>query len=202
MTQPETVPNHHAHHAPFTGVMGVVAALSMITGRDEHAQLAIRLSGLAPGDLVVDIGCGPGAAVRQAVRAGARAIGVDPAPVMLRTARLLTRGDASYRTGGAEQLPVDDGAAQVAWSIATVHHWRDLDAGLREVHRVLAPGGCFVAIDRRTHAEARGLAAHGWTDEQAARFAAQCEAQGFVDAHVERHRGARGSTLSVTARTT
>ena len=202
MTQPETVPNHHAHHAPFTGVMGVVAALSMITGRDEHAHLAIRLSALAPGDLVVDIGCGPGAAARQALRAGARAIGVDPAPVMLRTARLLTRGDASYRTGVAEQLPVDDGAAQVAWSIATVHHWRDLDAGLREVRRVLAPGGRFVAIERGTHADARGLAAHGWTDEQAALFAAQCEAQGFVGCAVERHRGARRSTLSVTARTT
>ena len=102
MTQHGTVPNHHAHHAPFSGPMGVVAALSMITGRDEDARQAIRLSGLAAGEVVVDIGCGPGAAVRQAVRAGARAIGIDPAPIMLRTARILTRrGVLPQRRGRA-----------------------------------------------------------------------------------------------------
>jgi len=199
MTQHETVPNHHARHAPFSGPMGVLAALSMITGRAEDADVAMQLSGLGPGDAVVDIGCGPGAAVRRAARAGARAIGVDPAPIMLRIARLLTRRGVSYRKGAAEQLPVDDGAAQVAWSIATVHHWRDLDAGLREVRRVVAPGGCFVAIERHTHPDARGLASHGWTDEQAAAFAARCEEHGFVDARVDRHRGKRRSTVSVTA---
>jgi ubiquinone/menaquinone biosynthesis C-methylase UbiE len=200
MAQPETVPNHHAHFPPFSGAMGVVAALSMIAGREEDARVAIELSGLSPDDVVVDIGCGPGAAVRRAARLGARPIGVDPAPIMLRTARLLTRRNVSYRTGAAEELPVDDGAVQVAWSIATVHHWRDVDAGLREVHRVLAPGGRFVAIERRTHPGAHGLASHGWTDEQAAAFAARCEEQGFVGARVERHRGRRRSTVSVTAR--
>ena len=90
--------------------MGVVAALSMITGRAEDAQVAIQLSGLGPGDAVVDIGCGPGAAVRQAVRAGARAIGVDPAPIMLRTARLLTRRGVSYRKGSSLLLTLTQGA--------------------------------------------------------------------------------------------
>jgi ubiquinone/menaquinone biosynthesis C-methylase UbiE len=200
MTMNETVPNHHAHHAPFSGALAVVAALTMIFGREDNARLAIELSGLHPGDVVVDIGCGPGAAVRRAARAGAIAIGVDPADVMLRTARLLTRGTVSYRKGAAEALPVDDGAAQVVWSIATVHHWRDLDAGLREVRRALAPGGRFVAIERKTRPDARGLAGHGWTREQAAAFAAHCEALGLVDAQVEQHAAGRRPALSVTAR--
>src|SRR5262249_61286548 len=91
-------------HSPFSGVVGVVAALSMITGRENDARLAEKLSGLAPGEVVVDIGCGPGAAVRRAARLGATAIGVDPAPVMLRTARLLTRATsaASYCQGTAQ----------------------------------------------------------------------------------------------------
>ena len=101
----------------------------------------------------------------------------------------------------AESLPVDDGAAQVAWSIATVHHWRDLDAGLREARRILAPGGRFVAIERRTRADARGHASHGWTDEQAAAFAARCEAAGFVAVELQHHEGKRGSMQVVTART-
>ena len=197
MTQDGTVPNHHAHHAPFSGPMGVVAALSMITGRDEDARQAIRLSGLAAGEVVVDIGCGPGAAVRQAVRAGARAIGIDPAPIMLRTARVLTRRGVSYRKGAAEQLPVDDGTAQVAWSIATVHHWRDLDTGLREVRRVLAPGGRFVAIERHTRPDAHGLASHGWTDEQAEAFAQWCRAAGFSHVVVEPSKLRKKTVLAV-----
>ena len=42
-------------------------------------------------------------------------------------------------TGVAEAIPLPEGSAAVAWSIATVHHWSDIDAGLREVRRVLLP---------------------------------------------------------------
>ena len=201
MTMPEAVPNHHAHHAPFSGAVGAVAALSMIFGREDDARLAIELSGLQPGDVVVDVGSGPGAAVRRAARAGAVAIGVDPADVMLRTARLLTRRGVSYRKGSAESLPVDDGVAQVVWSIATVHHWRDVDAGLAEVRRVLAPGGRFVAIEHKTGRGAHGHAGHGWTTEQAGALAARCEALGLIDACVDEHPEIRRPALSVTART-
>ncbi len=198
MTNTNVAPNHHAHHAPFAGVSGVVAALSMITGREASAQLAIELSGLAAGETVLDIGCGPGAAARRAARLGATVIGVDPAAVMLRFARALTRGRAvSYRPGSAEQLPVRNGEADVAWSIATVHHWRDVDDGLEEVRRALAPGGRFVAIERRTQPGARGLASHGWTRDQAEALAERCTAHGFVDVRVEQ----RPSALAVIART-
>lgn len=55
---------------------------------------------------------------------------------MLRVARALTRASRSdtatvrYQDGTAEALPLPDGSATVAWSLATVHHWHDLDAGL------------------------------------------------------------------------
>jgi ubiquinone/menaquinone biosynthesis C-methylase UbiE len=201
MTTSEAVPNHHAHHLPFSGAFGVVAALSMIFGREDDARLAIELSALQPGEVVVDVGSGPGAAVRRAAHAGAVAIGIDPADVMLRTARLLTRRGVSYRKGAAEALPVDDGSAQVVWSIATVHHWRDVDAGLREVRRVLAPAGRFVAIERKTVPGAKGHAGHGWTYDQAAALAARCDELGFADARVQEHPGGRRPTLSVTSRT-
>jgi SAM-dependent methyltransferase len=201
MASTKTVPNHHAHHAPFSGLLGVVAAMSMVTGRGDDARLAIELSGLGADDVVVDVGCGPGAAARAAARVGATVMGVDPAPVMLRTARLLTRRAVSYRPGAAEALPVDDGTAQVVWSIATVHHWQDVDAGLREVRRVLVPAGRFVAIERHTTADAHGLRSHGWTDDQAAALAAACEAHGFVDVRVQEHPRARRPVLSVTAGT-
>ena len=94
-----------------------------------------------------------------------------------------------------------DDVANVLWSIATVHHWRDLDAGLREVDRVLAAGGRFLVIERRTHPGATGHASHGWTDEQAAGFAERCREMGFVAVQVDRHEGPR-PLLTVRANAT
>ena len=69
----------------------------MAFGRKGDARLAVRLSGMESDDVVVDVGCGPGVAVRYAAQLGATVTGVDPAPVMLRVARLLTRRPAKVR---------------------------------------------------------------------------------------------------------
>jgi ubiquinone/menaquinone biosynthesis C-methylase UbiE len=129
-------------------------------------------------------------------------VGIDPAPVMLRLARLLTRRSARtvrYAEGSAEALPLPDSSVSVAWSIAAVHHWADLDAGLREVRRVLKPGGRLVAIERLTRPGAKGLASHGWTPEQASAFADRCLAHGLTGARVDRHGDGRRTTVSVRA---
>lgn len=200
-TEPTLAPNHHGDYPGFAGLIGLVAAVSMAFGRTGDARLAERLSGLGPGDTVVDVGCGPGATVRYVARAGATVVGVDPAPVMLRVARFLTRSalPVRYLRGGAEALPLSGETATAVWAIATVHHWPDLEAGLREVRRVLKPAGRLVAIERLTRPGARGLASHGWTVAQADRFAQLCLDQGFVDARRDRHRYGRRNTVSVLA---
>jgi ubiquinone/menaquinone biosynthesis C-methylase UbiE len=200
-TQP-SVPNHHAHYPGFAGPAGFLAAASMVLGGAGNARLAERLSELAAGDAVADIGCGPGTAARRAARAGATVVGIDPAPVMLRLARFLTRASAQavrYTEGSAEALPLPDSSVSVVWSIASVHHWADLDAGLHEARRVLKPGGRLVAIERLSRPGATGLASHGWTPEQVSAFADRCSAHGFTDARVNRHGGGRRTKVSVTA---
>jgi ubiquinone/menaquinone biosynthesis C-methylase UbiE len=194
-------PNHHADFPGFAGVAGLVAALSMAFGRKGDALLAVLLSGMKSGDTVVDIGCGPGVAVRYAARLGAVVIGVDPAPVMLRVARLLTRHSSKVRyiRGAAEAIPVPEGSASVVWSIATVHHWSDIDAGLREIRQALIPGGRLVAMERRAQRGARGHASHGWTDEQATNFGDRCREHGFTDVRLEKTTIRRRSTVCVIA---
>jgi ubiquinone/menaquinone biosynthesis C-methylase UbiE len=190
-------PNHHAHHPPFTGVRGYLAALSMVAGRTDDADLAIGLAEMGRGDVVVDIGGGPGAAARRAASRGAGAVvGVDPSRPMLRVARLLTRARAvRYVEGRAESLPLPDHSATVVWSLATVHHWGDVDRALGEVHRVLRPGGRFLVSERERSEDATGLASHGWTAAQAAAFAAACRAHGFDGVRDERH-GARRTVVA------
>src|SRR5205085_5109982 len=84
------VPNHHHNHAPFAGWSGFVMAVTFAFGRNQTGGWAADLASVAKGDVVVDIGCGPGNAARIAARRGADAvIGVDPAAVMLRVGRFL-----------------------------------------------------------------------------------------------------------------
>jgi ubiquinone/menaquinone biosynthesis C-methylase UbiE len=195
------VPNHHADHPGFSGIGGLLAGLTMIVGRGAVARLAADTTAVTREDHVIDVGCGPGAAAREAARRGATVTAVDPAPVMLQLGRRLSRRDASiaWAEGAAEALPVANGSATVLWSISTVHHWRDVDAGLAEAWRVLVSRGRLLATERRTRPGARGLASHGWTDAQADAFAERCRAAGFADARVETATPGRRALLVVHA---
>lgn len=199
-SNPNEAPNHHANHTGFGGLTGLVAALTMTIGREADAALAVDLAQLGATDHVVDIGCGPGTAVRRAGRLGARATGVDPARVMLRVARLLgASGRITYLEGAAESIPLPDASATVAWSLASVHHWPDLDAAIAEVSRLLEARGRFVVIEHRSRPGATGLAGHGWTDDQAAAFATICRAAGFADVQIARSDSGRRPAIAVVA---
>ena len=178
---PTPAVNHHADHPGFGGVIGLVAALGMLVMGRDYARLAADLASVSDADRVVDIGCGPGTAARAAAQRGATVVGVDPSPMMLRLAGAVTRGqpNITWSQGTAEELPLPDGSATVAWSLRTVHHWKDVTAGLAELRRVLAPAGRFLVRERRVQPGATGLASHGWTEQQVESFQTQCRATGF-----------------------
>jgi ubiquinone/menaquinone biosynthesis C-methylase UbiE len=187
-------------HERFQGVPGLVIGTVMLVGRGAISRLVADLAAVAPGDRVLDVGCGPGAAAREAARRGAAVTGVDPAPVMLRLGRSLSgRRDIVFRQGTAEALPVADGSVTVAWAVSSAHHWADVPAGLRELHRVLEPGGRLVIAERLTRPGARGLGAHGFTAAQAAETAAAVQAAGFPDVSTDTRRAGRRTLAIVRA---
>src|SRR5205823_419104 len=96
---------------------------------------------------VLDVGCGTGRLLRSA-RArwpGARLIGIDPSEGMIDAGRSLT--PAELHVAGAEAIPLPDECIDIAFSTIAFHHWADPERGLREVARVLRPGGGFVLVD-------------------------------------------------------
>jgi SAM-dependent methyltransferase len=101
-----------------------------------------------PGEHVVDVGCGAGIdsliAARYVVPDG-RVVGVDMTPLMLERARASARDagvkNVAFELGYAEDLPVEDASADVVISNGVMNLFPDKLAGLREMARVLKPGG-------------------------------------------------------------
>ena len=97
---------------------------------------------------VLDVGCGTGKLLRRA-RAfwpDAQFTGIDPANGMIEMAKRLTPG-ATFFTGMAEALPLQDASVDLALSTTSFHHWQDQVVGIREIARVLRPGGFFILVD-------------------------------------------------------
>jgi ubiquinone/menaquinone biosynthesis C-methylase UbiE len=113
-----------------------------------HAAVLRQAASRLTPESVLDIGCGSGRLLRKAHDAWPQAhlAGVDPAQGMLDVARRLTP-EARFYLGSGEALPLEDASVDLALSTISFHHWHDQAAGVREVTRVLRPGGSFLLAD-------------------------------------------------------
>ena len=91
---------------------------------------------------VLEVGCGTGLLLRRIQAFARTAEGVDLSPGMLALAR--TRG-LSVREGSATSLPYADASFDVACSFKVLAHVREVDMALREMARVVRPGGVVLA---------------------------------------------------------
>ena len=106
----------------------------------------VRLSGLAPGARVADLGCGSGAFTHLLARRGYACVGLDISPKLVELGRR-KYPDVEFLEGDVEHLPFPDASLDGILLSAIVHHLPDPSRCAAEVFRVLRPGGRFVAFD-------------------------------------------------------
>lgn len=148
------------HHAPGKGnrvrrmFNGIAPRYELVNslfslGRDTAwRRKAVALAGTTADDRVLDVACGTGDFARAFAAARASVVvGVDFAHEML--LRGLDRPGATIRwcEGDALCLPFRSSSFTVVSCAFGVRNFEDLDAGLREMHRVLRPGGRAVILE-------------------------------------------------------
>src|SRR5260370_37717209 len=110
---------------------------------------------LAEGKLL-DAGTGPGTFVRELARSlpGLQVYGIDLSEDMIGLARAHARREqleerVHFERGDVAHLPYPDQSFDVVVSTISMHHWHELEQPLRELYRVLRPGGRVWIYDFR-----------------------------------------------------
>jgi arsenite methyltransferase len=106
----------------------------------------------APGDRLLDVGCGPGFYIADLlgdVGPEGSAVGVDSSPQMLAAAaqRTSAHDNVAFHQGDATALPVEDASFDAALSVQVLEYVADTPAALRESARALRVGGRLVIWD-------------------------------------------------------
>jgi SAM-dependent methyltransferase len=140
--------------------------LQRLLGGQRVRAALLDAAKLRPGMRVLDVGCGTGSLAAELARGwpGVEVTGLDPDPLALaRARRKLERAglEARLDQGFADDLPYPESSFDRVFSTFMFHHLaRDVKEGmLREVCRVLAPGGALHLVDFGGEAHAGGLLA-------------------------------------------
>jgi ubiquinone/menaquinone biosynthesis C-methylase UbiE len=138
------------------GFLGRIGGIIMARANRSAAAQVIELADVRPNDKVLEVGFGPGVGIQLLLQRASSGwvAGVDQSQEMVRQASARNAGalrnrEVDLRYGSVERLPFADQMFDKAVSVNSMQVWPDAGVGLREICRVLKPGGkialCFTA---------------------------------------------------------
>ncbi|HEV7474028.1 MAG TPA: methyltransferase domain-containing protein [Pyrinomonadaceae bacterium] len=167
----------------------------MEKGHRPVGEQAIEWMAIPADACVLDVGCGSGWASRLMAgkASNGRVVGIDIADEMIRLARDSSSSfsNIEFQVASAEKLPFSDGEFTHAFSMESLYYYADVLGALKEIRRVLAPGGLFVSV---VDLYFENRPSHQWIDElkvpvqllTTAQYRALFEQAGFVKVRDQR----------------
>lgn len=155
---------------------------------------AIEALELLPTDNVLDVGTGHGRALGEIAARTPRglATGIDPSALMIeiarsRNARLVRGGRVRVEQAEVERLPFPDATFDKVMAVHALYFWSDLTASLRQIARVLRPGGRLVVVFRSAADEraASSFPSDIYRFPSIAELSTALEAESFIVERVE-----------------
>ena len=131
-----------------TGFLGRLVGNVMARGNEHEAGWTVSLLNIQPGQHILEIGFGPGVAIQYASQKAAHGLvaGVDYSETMVQVARkrsaaAIKAGRVDLKYGEVSSLPYPDASFDTAFTIHCIYFWAKPIDGLRELGRILKPGG-------------------------------------------------------------
>lgn len=114
---------------------------------DSDRELFFKLLSPGPQDRILDVGAGKGVVARRVLASGAGEVyAIEPDEKRVVAMKRFSSELKSYASG-VEKMPFPDSFFSKVYTTMAVHHFTDLDGGLREIARVLKQGGALLILD-------------------------------------------------------
>jgi ubiquinone/menaquinone biosynthesis C-methylase UbiE len=131
-----------------TGFLGRLVGNVMARGNEHETGWTVSLLNIQAGQHILEIGFGPGVAIQYASQKAAHGLvaGVDYSETMVQAARkrnaaAIKAGQVDLKYGEVSSLPYPDASFDTAFTIHCIYFWAKPIDGLRELRRILKPGG-------------------------------------------------------------
>jgi len=152
------------------GPLGRLGGVIMARSTRQRNAWTLSLLDIEQDDRILEVGFGPGALIQVLAARATKGVvaGVDLSPVMLqqasrRNAQAIRDGRVRLQLGSALALPFEDASFDTALSANSLPFWPDQEAGMKEMWRVLKPGGVIAIILQphwaRTESEVKQIGA-------------------------------------------
>jgi arsenite methyltransferase len=153
-------------------------------------ERAVELLEVSSDQRALDVGFGGGIALARLAERVASVVGVDPSPAAVRAARerfarAIEQGRVQIEEASVAALPFEDASFDRVLTVHTIYFWPDPERGLREIVRVLRPGGRLV-LATDTKGPPSAVARHGFAHYDREQQAGLLRTAGFSAIRFER----------------